>query len=53
LALPDNHFKVALWGKNVTGTKYYLYEAEFGNPSGNASAAAAPATYGVRFSYTY
>jgi iron complex outermembrane receptor protein len=53
LELPDHHWKVALWGKNITNTHYYLYEAEFGSASGNGSAAAPPATYGIRFSYKY
>jgi iron complex outermembrane receptor protein len=53
LALPDHHWSVALWGKNITKTQYYIYETEFGNPSGNAGAAAPPATYGLRASFKY
>jgi iron complex outermembrane receptor protein len=53
LALTDHHSKSTLWGKNITGTPYYLVEAEQGSPFGDISAPAAPATYGIRFSYDY
>lgn len=52
LTLAKN-WKVSLWGKNITGTQYYTYEAENAGPPGHASSAAAPATYGVMFSYDY
>jgi iron complex outermembrane receptor protein len=52
LIFPKN-WKLSLWGKNITGTKYYTYEAENAGPPGHASAAAAPATYGVGASYAY
>jgi iron complex outermembrane recepter protein len=49
----EKNWKVSLWGKNITGTRYYTYEAENAGPPGHASAPAAPATFGVMVSYDY
>jgi iron complex outermembrane receptor protein len=48
---PDNRWSTTLWGANLTGTKYYIYEAQQGNPFGVASSPAAPRTFGIRVGY--
>jgi iron complex outermembrane receptor protein len=49
----DQHWKASLWGKNITNTRYYTYEAENAGPPGHASAPAAPVTFGAGISYDY
>jgi iron complex outermembrane receptor protein len=50
-SLPGDNWRVAIWGKNLTGAEYYLYEAEEGTLDGYPAGPAAPRTYGITLSY--
>jgi iron complex outermembrane receptor protein len=45
LALPDEHWKIRLWGKNLLGTKYYSNVQV--SSSGDQGAPGAPFTFGA------
>jgi len=44
---------VGIWGKNLTDKEYYSVAAENLGASGDATAPAAPRTYGVDISYKF
>ena len=50
LTLPSDHFKISLWGQNLTGAHYYAARS-FSSGTGDLYNAAAPRTFGVRFGY--
>jgi iron complex outermembrane receptor protein len=48
---PDDSFDVSLWGRNVTGEKYYSQLGNF--PFGAGYSPAPPATYGITGTYHF
>ncbi len=48
-----NHWKLQLWGKNLTDKQYFSGAAEQNNRGGQTVAPAAPRTYGFTVSYDF
>jgi iron complex outermembrane receptor protein len=49
----NHHWNISVWGKNLTGKRYYSDEVEFTGASGFGGAPAAPRTFGFRASYDF
>jgi iron complex outermembrane receptor protein len=50
---PAQDWAIHLWGKNLTGEKYYVASSEVGGYLGFLGAPGAPRTFGVKLDYNY
>ena len=48
----DDHWQLALWGRNLTNEKYFT-DKNFYNEASVMGAVGAPRTYGIRFTYNW